>query len=76
MEKKPGRGQRIAAVIGICLLLSLYLAALICAFIQHPVASSILHAAIFATIVIPVFLYAFKLCVDHARPSDTDEKTK
>lgn len=59
MEKKTSKAARVAAIIGIIVILALYLAALICAFIEHPLATSILWSALFSTIVIPVFIFAF-----------------
>lgn len=72
MKHKPSRLQRTAAVIGILLLLSMYAAALISAFIQSPAASSVLQASIVCTIVIPVFLYVFMMCTRCFRRKDTD----
>ena len=54
-------GKRILAMMGIVLLVGIYLLTLIFALIDHPMKSSMLYAALYATVVIPVLLYAFLL---------------
>ena len=75
---KRTRAQRIAAIIGVCILAALYLTALISAFFDSPLACSVLMAAIFCTIVIPVFIYLFgkaaKWFSGKQEPKEEDQK--
>lgn len=75
MKHNRKKLQRAAAILGVVLLLSMYLAALICAFIDHPLANSILWSAVFCTIVIPVLIYLFCFCVKHF-PEDSNHNPK
>lgn len=70
MEPKHSKKARIAAMIAIVLLLSLYLIVIICTFIHHPLAEILLKAALFCTIIIPVLIYAFLICIRHFGPKD------
>ena len=56
---KHTKPQRIAAIIGIIIIVALYLTALICSLIEHPLAKSILYSALFSTIVIPALIHLF-----------------
>ncbi|MGI6107248.1 MAG: hypothetical protein ACOX8B_04870 [Lachnospiraceae bacterium] len=56
------RGERIAAVIGIIVIAAVYVSAMICALIDSPIATSMLAAAIFITIAVPVLIYLFRFC--------------
>ena len=56
---KYTKPQRIAAIIGIVIIAALYIAALVCSLIDHPLAKSILYSALFSTIVIPVLIHFF-----------------
>ncbi len=51
--------KRILAVAGIVILAGIYLAALLFAVIDHPLKSSLLSAALYGTVIIPVFIYVF-----------------
>ncbi len=51
--------KRIIALLGIILLLALYVAALILAIIGSEEALNLLKAAIYATVVLPVLLWAY-----------------
>ncbi len=51
--------KRILAVLGIAVLAGMYLLSLIFALIDHPLKSSLLLTSLYATIVVPVFLYVF-----------------
>ena len=53
--------RRILALAGIIFLLGLYVTTLICAIIETPFTSQLLQASLFATIIIPVILYAAML---------------
>ena len=56
---KHTKPQRIAAIIGIIIIVALYLTALICSLIEHPLAKSSLYSALFSTIVIPALIHLF-----------------
>lgn len=73
-ENTPSKKVRIAAVAGIVLLVLMYLVALVCALIDHPLATSILWTALFSTLVIPVMIYVFQLCVRRFTPKDQPKK--
>ena len=51
--------KRVAALLGVFLLLSLYVTTLVCAIIGSEFALSMLKASICGTIFIPVILYAY-----------------
>lgn len=51
--------KRILAGLGAFLLLALYLAALIFALIDHPLAGKLLMSAILGTVVIPCVIYGY-----------------
>lgn len=53
--------KRILAMTGVVLILSIYLIAIISAFSHNPEAKNWLMAAIFSSVVIPIFLYAAQL---------------
>lgn len=50
--------KQISAIIGIVLLVGLYVCAFVLSFINNPQASKWFGAAIYSTIVIPIFLWA------------------
>ena len=56
--------KRIAAIIALCLIGLLYLAALILAFVDTALARSCLMAALFCTIVLPAMAYAYLMILD------------
>ena len=53
--------KRILAILGIVILVGTYAATLIFALIDHPLKSSMMYASLYATVVIPVLIYAFLL---------------
>ncbi|MBQ8639865.1 MAG: hypothetical protein IJ468_11930 [Lachnospiraceae bacterium] len=65
MKDKRKKLRQLSAIVGIVALAAMYLTALVCAFIKHPLAEGIMWAAIFCTVVIPVLIYAFCLCVKY-----------
>ncbi len=67
--------KRALAVIGVVLICSLYLIALISAFSHSAESKNWLMAAIYSTVVIPVFLYASQLVVRVIRPEDKHNDT-
>lgn len=53
--------KRILALLGIIILVGIYAATLVFALIDHPLKSSLMYASLYATVVIPVLVYAFLL---------------
>ncbi len=53
------KAKQIAAIISIILLVGMYVATLIFALIDHSETQSMLKAALYTTMVIPVMLYVF-----------------
>lgn len=56
--KKPA-AKRAAATAALLLIALLYLATLVFAFLDHPLAKNCLMAALFCTIVVPVLIYIY-----------------
>ncbi|HJA71915.1 MAG TPA: hypothetical protein IAA07_10140 [Candidatus Lachnoclostridium stercoravium] len=54
-------GKRILAIIALVLIVLLYAATLILAFIGSPSTSGLLMASLFCTIVVPVIIYVWQL---------------
>lgn len=53
--------KRILALLGIIVLVGIYVISLVFALIDHPLKSSMMYASLYATVVIPVLIYAFLL---------------
>lgn len=69
--------KRLFAIAGLVLILAMYLIAIISAFLNTPQSKNWLMAAIFSTVIIPVFLYAAQLVYRLVKPEqDTKEHTK
>jgi hypothetical protein len=67
--------KQIFALIGAVLLVCLYGSTLVFALMKHEDATNLLRASIFATTVIPIFLYAFTLAYKFwGRGSQQDDK--
>ena len=66
--------KRIAALIGALFLLGLYVLTLVFAFSGNPNSSNWLMASIFATVAIPVILYAWILASKYFKKNDSDRK--
>lgn len=64
--------KRIAAIIGIVILLSLYLITFISAFFAKEYMSGLFMASLFSTIVIPILIYGFMLVNKSFRKKDKD----
>ncbi len=64
--------KRILAILGILVLVGIYLISLIFAFIDHPMKSSMMYASLWATVVVPVLIYAFLFIAKLLR-KDEDE---
>ena len=68
--------KRILALIGAILLFCLYASTLVFAFINTARSLELLRASIAATIILPVFLYAYSLIYKLTRKSDLDQQPK
>lgn len=64
--------KRILALTGIVLLVGIYLVSLVFALIDHPMKGSLMQASLYATVVIPVLIYAFLLIAKLLRKEDDD----
>lgn len=64
--------KQIIALGGAVLLLSLYGAAIVFAFMKSPLAQNFLIAAIFCTMAIPFLIYAIQIAVQHISGSKQD----
>ncbi len=51
--------KRILAILGIVVLIGIYLVTLVFAFLDHPMKASMMYASLYATVVVPVLIYAF-----------------
>jgi membrane protein implicated in regulation of membrane protease activity len=60
--------KRPLAMIGLIFILSMYIIAIISAFSHHPESKNWLMAAIFSTVIVPVFLYAVQLVYRVLKP--------
>lgn len=66
--------KRILAIIGVILLIGLYLSTLFCAFSSSDNFMNMLMASIYATVVIPILIWAYTLIYRLIKKgSDTDE---
>ncbi|MCD8011798.1 MAG: hypothetical protein LUG99_01215 [Lachnospiraceae bacterium] len=66
--------KRIAAMIGVILLVGMYLATLILALSSSPQAQNLLMASIVCTVVIPILIYAMELVARMLGPSSSEEE--
>lgn len=53
--------KRVLALTGAALLISLYAVSIVLAFINHPLAQSLLLASMFCTMVVPAVLYGYSI---------------
>ncbi len=67
--------KRFLAMAGVVLILSMYIIAIISAFSHNPEAKNWLMAAIFSSVVVPVFLYAAQLVARVIRQKKEDPDT-
>ncbi|MBE5984250.1 MAG: hypothetical protein E7248_13240 [Paenibacillaceae bacterium] len=67
--------KRALAIVGLVLICSLYLIALVAAFSHSAESKKWLMAAIYSTVVIPAFIYAAQLVVRVIRPNDNHNPT-
>ncbi len=65
--------KRIAAMIGVILLVGMYIATLVLALSSSPQAQNLLMASIVCTVVIPVLIYAMELVARVLGPSDKED---
>lgn len=70
--------KRPLAILGLVIILAIYVIAIVSAFFHSPESKNWLMAAIFSSVVIPVFLYAAGLVCRVIKPDsddrDSDEK--
>lgn len=57
--KKYTKAQRIMAMVGIVLLISIYLVTIVAALLAKPYANRFFYASLFCTLIIPVLVYGF-----------------
>ncbi|MGN0169526.1 MAG: hypothetical protein ACI39H_02060 [Lachnospiraceae bacterium] len=71
------KGKQILAMIGVLFLVGLYLTTIIAAFTASPASSGLFAASIYATIVIPVLLWAYSLFykILNKKNHEDDDKT-
>ena len=67
--------KRFLAMAGVVLILSMYLIAIISAFSHNPEAKNWLMAAIFSSVIIPIFVYAAQLVARVIRPNKDEPDT-
>ncbi|WP_143321682.1 hypothetical protein [Clostridium sp. HBUAS56010] len=60
--------KRPLAIIGVIFLLSMYAVAIFAAFSNHPQSKNWLMAAVFSTVLVPVFIYAMELVYRVLKP--------
>lgn len=72
--------KRILALLGAILLIGLYVTTLICALSTNENFEELLTASIYATVIVPVLLWAYsfiyRLIKNHFQDEGSDEKTK
>lgn len=66
--------KRIIALLGVILLLALYISTIVLACIGSENALNLLRAAIYATIVVPVLLWAYSFIYKLLRNNNSQEK--
>ncbi|MBP3701393.1 MAG: hypothetical protein J6I64_05860 [Lachnospiraceae bacterium] len=68
--------KRILAILGIAVLIGIYLLSLIFALIDHPMKSSMMYASLYATVVIPVLVYAFLLIAKLLHKDENEDEER
>ena len=66
------KAKRIAALLGVILLLAMYGSTLVFALMDSPSAKGLLMGSIYCTIAVPILLYAMTLVTRHLK--DTNKK--
>lgn len=66
--------QRILAMIGVILLISLYIVTLISAFLATPYSSALFKSCIYSTIVIPILLYVYIMLYKLLKKDDENKE--
>lgn len=64
--------KRLLAIIGVCLLVGMYVLTFILSLTDHSKTGGMLMASLYATVVIPVLLYAFMLVYKWTHPKDEE----
>ncbi len=65
--------KRIAAMVGVILLVGMYVATLVLALSSSPQTQNLLMASIVCTVVVPVLIYAMELVARVLGPADQEE---
>ena len=65
--------KRIAAIVGIVLIVSMYLVSFISAFVATEYSNGLFLASIFSTIVIPIMIYGFIAIYKYVHRDDKPE---
>jgi dolichyl-phosphate-mannose--protein O-mannosyl transferase len=68
--------QRILAVIGILLLVSLYVATLVLALTDDPATMDLFRASIYCTVIVPVLVWAYSFIYKLLKNNYGDKKTE
>ena len=68
--------KRVLALIGVVLLVSMYIITLISALIDSPYSNSLFQASIFATFVVPIFIYGVMLIYRLLKDKNNDSDNK
>jgi dolichyl-phosphate-mannose--protein O-mannosyl transferase len=68
--------QRILAVIGILLLVSLYVATLVLALTDDPATMDLFRASIYCTVIVPVLIWAYSFIYKLLKNNYGDKKTE
>lgn len=65
--------KRALALTGAVILVLLYVSTLVFALLKHPLATNLLSASLFCTVVVPGFLYGYQLVIRYFRNRGSDE---
>lgn len=68
------KAKQVLAILGIILLVSLYFITLICAVTDSTATMQVFMASVFATVVIPVLIWAYTFIYRLTRRKDEEEK--
>lgn len=67
------KGKRIAALIGVALLIGLYLMTFISSFMAKPYAGGLFMASLFCTVVVPILIYGFLIIYKQVHKGEGEE---
>ena len=72
-KEKLMKIRQILALVGVGIIFLLYLATLVCAFIDRSQSKSMLLASIFATFFVAFVVYAFNMAIKIVKPDDNEK---